>query len=108
MISAVEAPSERNNGARIAAVLQRFGTLAIFLTLVVVATFWSDAFLTTGNILNVLRQVASGAGIMTATRSEKTATPVRPKKCAQGESAGSGSTAPVPRSRWWETASATR
>ncbi|WP_027134154.1 ABC transporter permease [Geminicoccus roseus] len=64
MISAVEAPSERNNGARIAAVLQRFGTLAIFLTLVVVATFWSDAFLTTGNILNVLRQVASGAGIM--------------------------------------------
>ena len=30
----------------------------------VVATVWSDAFLTKGNILNVLRQVASGAGIM--------------------------------------------
>lgn len=44
--------------------LQRFGTLAIFLTLVIVATFWSDSFLTKGNILNVLRQVASGAGIM--------------------------------------------
>ncbi|WP_349262560.1 ABC transporter permease [Geminicoccus sp.] len=44
--------------------MQRFGTLAIFLALVIVATIWSDAFLTRGNILNVLRQVASGAGIM--------------------------------------------
>lgn len=44
--------------------LERFGTLGIFLVLVVVATFWSDSFLSTGNILNVLRQVASGAGIM--------------------------------------------
>ncbi len=44
--------------------LQRFGTLAIFLTLVVVATIWSDTFLTRVNVLNVLRQVASGTGIM--------------------------------------------
>src|SRR5882724_11483464 len=44
--------------------LQRFGTLGIFLVLVVVASFWSDSFLTKVNVLNVLRQVASGAGIM--------------------------------------------
>jgi ribose/xylose/arabinose/galactoside ABC-type transport system permease subunit len=44
--------------------LERFGTLAIFLVLVVVASLWSDSFLSRGNILNVLRQVASGAGIM--------------------------------------------
>jgi ribose/xylose/arabinose/galactoside ABC-type transport system permease subunit len=44
--------------------LERFGTLAIFVVLVVVATLWSDSFLSRGNILNVLRQVASGAGIM--------------------------------------------
>ena len=30
----------------------------------IAVTFWSDSFLTKGNILNVLRQVASGAGIM--------------------------------------------
>ena len=45
-------------------IIQRFGTLAIFLVLVVVATMWSDSFLSRGNILNVLRQVASSAGIM--------------------------------------------
>jgi ribose transport system permease protein len=45
-------------------ILQRFGTLAIFLVLVIVATFLSDTFLSRGNILNVLRQVASSAGIM--------------------------------------------
>lgn len=45
-------------------IIQRFGTLAIFLVLVVVATLWSDSFLSRGNVLNVLRQVASGAGIM--------------------------------------------
>ncbi len=44
--------------------LERFGTLGIFLVLVIVATFWSDSFLSRGNVLNVLRQVASGAGIM--------------------------------------------
>jgi ribose transport system permease protein len=49
---------------RIGDYLQRFGTLAIFLVLVIVASVWSDSFLTKVNILNVLRQVASGAGIM--------------------------------------------
>src|SRR5690349_6345834 len=44
--------------------VQRYGTLGIFAILVVVAMVWSDSFLTQGNIVNVLRQVASGAGIM--------------------------------------------
>jgi ribose transport system permease protein len=48
----------------IRSIVQRFGTLAIFLVLVIVATMWSDSFLSRGNILNVLRQVASSAGIM--------------------------------------------
>lgn len=48
----------------LASFLQHFATLAIFLVLVIVASFWSDSFLTRINILNVLRQVASGAGIM--------------------------------------------
>jgi ribose/xylose/arabinose/galactoside ABC-type transport system permease subunit len=47
-----------------AGLLQRFGTLGIFVALVVAASLWSDSFLTRPNILNVLRQVASGAGIM--------------------------------------------
>lgn len=47
-----------------AGLLQRFGTLGIFLALVIAASLWSDSFLTRPNILNVLRQVASGAGIM--------------------------------------------
>ena len=46
------------------AIIQRFGTLAIFIVLIIVATMWSDSFLSRGNILNVLRQVASSAGIM--------------------------------------------
>jgi ribose/xylose/arabinose/galactoside ABC-type transport system permease subunit len=48
----------------VANVLQHFATVAIFIVLVIVASFWSDSFLTRINILNVLRQVASGAGIM--------------------------------------------
>ena len=44
--------------------LNRFGTLGIFAVLVVVATLWSPSFLTQSNILNVLRQVASSAGVM--------------------------------------------
>jgi ribose/xylose/arabinose/galactoside ABC-type transport system permease subunit len=44
--------------------LNRFGTLGIFLVLVVVATLWSPSFLTQSNLLNVLRQVASSAGVM--------------------------------------------
>lgn len=54
----------RKPGLRPAEILQRFGTLGIFLVLVVVAALWSDRFLTQTNVLNVLRQVASGAGIM--------------------------------------------
>jgi ribose transport system permease protein len=65
MTVASESPTtERRTGASVAEIVQRFGTLGIFLVLVVVATFWSDVFLTKTNILNVLRQVASGAGIM--------------------------------------------
>jgi ribose/xylose/arabinose/galactoside ABC-type transport system permease subunit len=64
MISAVEAPAERKGGTSFGVLLQRFGTLAIFIVLVIVATLWSDAFLSRPNILNVLRQVATGAGIM--------------------------------------------
>lgn len=45
-------------------ILQRFGTLAIFLALVIAASLWSESFMTRTNVLNVLRQVASGAGIM--------------------------------------------
>jgi len=56
--------TETASASRYADYLQRFGTLGIFLVLVIVASFWSDSFLTKVNILNVLRQVASGAGIM--------------------------------------------
>jgi ribose/xylose/arabinose/galactoside ABC-type transport system permease subunit len=44
--------------------LNRFGTLGIFVVLVAVATLWSPSFLTQSNLLNVLRQVASSAGVM--------------------------------------------
>ena len=56
--------TEERPRLRIGEVVQRFGTLGIFLALVVVASFWSPEFLTETNILNVLRQVAAGAGIM--------------------------------------------
>lgn len=59
-----ETRPDRKGGTNFAELAQRFGTLTIFLVLVVVASFWSDVFLTKTNILNVLRQVASGAGIM--------------------------------------------
>ena len=56
---------ERQRGSISATFLQRFGTLGIFLVLVVVASLLvATSFLTKPNILNVLRQVASGAGIM--------------------------------------------
>jgi ribose transport system permease protein len=55
---------ERRSAASVSDVVQRFGTLGIFLVLVIVASLWSDVFLTKTNVLNVLRQVASGAGIM--------------------------------------------
>lgn len=57
-------PQETRRKIEFRTILQKFGTLAIFLVLVIVATFWSDSFLSRGNILNVLRQVASSAGIM--------------------------------------------
>src|ERR1700721_637295 len=44
--------------------LNRLGTLGIFVVLVVVASLWSPSFLTQSNLLNVLRQVASSAGVM--------------------------------------------
>jgi ribose transport system permease protein len=56
--------TEEKKSVDFRAIAQRFGTLAIFIALVIVATFWSDSFLSRGNILNVLRQVASSAGIM--------------------------------------------
>jgi len=59
-----EPRTERKAGVDLAEALQRFGTLGIFVVLVIVASLWSSSFLTQVNILNVLRQVASGAGIM--------------------------------------------
>lgn len=56
--------NSRVRRATIIEYVQRFGTLGIFLALVVTASLWSESFLTQTNILNVLRQVASGAGIM--------------------------------------------
>jgi ribose transport system permease protein len=64
MTAASEQRRETKRGLDFAEVLQRFGTLGIFVALVVAASLWSDSFLTRPNILNVLRQVASGAGIM--------------------------------------------
>jgi ribose/xylose/arabinose/galactoside ABC-type transport system permease subunit len=57
-------PAAKPKAYDFAALLQRFGTLGIFLVLVAVASYWSPIFLSQGNILNVLRQVASSAGIM--------------------------------------------
>src|ERR1700759_874446 len=59
-----EKRDEKKRGYDLGALVQRFATLGIFLVLVIVASFWTDSFLTKTNILNVLRQVASGAGIM--------------------------------------------
>ena len=64
MTAASERRLETKRGFDFGEVLQRFGTLGIFVALVVAASLWSDSFLTKPNILNVLRQVASGAGIM--------------------------------------------
>jgi ribose transport system permease protein len=49
---------------RLLEAVRQYGTLGIFLVLVVVASLWSDAFLTERNLMNVVRQVASGSGIM--------------------------------------------
>ncbi len=56
--------SESKQRFDLGAAIQQYGTLGIFLILVVAAAIWSDSFLSSRNILNVLRQVASAAGIM--------------------------------------------
>ena len=60
--ASVAAPSSLT--PRILEAVRHYGTLGIFLVLVLVASLWSDAFLTERNLMNVVRQVASGAGIM--------------------------------------------
>ncbi|RBP09809.1 monosaccharide ABC transporter membrane protein (CUT2 family) [Roseiarcus fermentans] len=64
MTAVTEAVAQEKRRFDFAGFIQRFGTLGIFLALVVAASIWSPSFLTKPNILNVLRQVASGAGIM--------------------------------------------
>lgn len=64
MTAVANAPTGRKKTFDLADFLQRFATLGIFLVLVIAASIWSDSFLTKVNILNVLRQVAAGAGIM--------------------------------------------
>jgi ribose transport system permease protein len=44
--------------------IEKYSTFGIFLILFIVATVWTDTFLTQRNLLNVLRQVAAGTGIM--------------------------------------------
>ncbi len=56
--------AKKPSSARLLEAVRNYGTLGIFLVLVVVASLWSDAFLTERNLMNVARQVASGAGIM--------------------------------------------
>ena len=55
--------AERRVRFDLAAFLRRYGTLCIFLLLVIGATYESPVFLTYLNIMNVLRQI-SGTGIM--------------------------------------------
>ncbi len=64
MAAITEAQPETGSRFDFGAFLHRFGTLGIFIVLVVAASFWSPSFLTKPNVLNVLRQVASSAGIM--------------------------------------------
>jgi ribose/xylose/arabinose/galactoside ABC-type transport system permease subunit len=64
MTAMTGAPADSGRRFDFGTFLHRFGTLGIFLVLVVAASFWSPSFLTKPNLLNVLRQVASSAGIM--------------------------------------------
>lgn len=64
MTTVSQTQSRETRKVDFANVIQHFATLAIFLVLVIAASVWSDAFLSRVNILNVLRQVAAGAGIM--------------------------------------------
>jgi len=57
-------PSSASRNSRLVEIVRNYGTVGIFLVLMVVASFWSDAFLTERNLMNVARQVASGHGIM--------------------------------------------
>ena len=63
-ITSASAAAPSSFTPRVLDAIRHYGTFGIFLVLVVVASFWSDAFLTERNLMNVVRQVASGAGIM--------------------------------------------
>ncbi len=56
-------PKQKRQRIELAELFRRYGTVAIFVVLVLGATWQSDAFLTQRNLLNVLRQVAP-TGIM--------------------------------------------
>lgn len=56
-------PQEKRQRIEVAEFFRRYGTVAIFVVLVLGATYESHAFLTQRNLLNVLRQVAP-TGIM--------------------------------------------
>lgn len=56
-------PKEKRQRIEVAEFFRRYGTAAIFIVLVLGATYQSHAFLTQRNLLNVLRQVAP-TGIM--------------------------------------------
>jgi ribose/xylose/arabinose/galactoside ABC-type transport system permease subunit len=64
MTAVTETMAQEKRKFDFAGFLQRFGTLGIFIALMVAASIWSPSFLTKPNVLNVLRQVASSAGIM--------------------------------------------
>ena len=64
MTAVTETTAPERRKFDISGLLQRFGTLGIFIVLVIAASIWSPSFLTKTNIFNVLRQVASSAGIM--------------------------------------------
>src|SRR5262249_17812076 len=49
---------EKASFVRLAGIWRRLGVLAALILLVIAASFMSDRFLTVGNLLNVLRQVA--------------------------------------------------
>ncbi|AGA07584.1 Ribose/xylose/arabinose/galactoside ABC-type transport systems, permease component [Sinorhizobium meliloti GR4] len=63
-ITSASAAAPSSFTPRVLNAIRHYGTFGIFLVLVIVASFWSDAFLTERNLMNVVRQVASGAGIM--------------------------------------------
>ncbi|RVL91486.1 ABC transporter permease, partial [Sinorhizobium meliloti] len=63
-ITSASAAAPSSFTPRVLDAIRHYGTFGIFLVLVIVASFWSDAFLTERNLMNVVRQVASGAGIM--------------------------------------------